>query len=143
MKNETMQMLREAYQHFYNLQQSHHAQYAAHLLYSTDMQRSRLWIVGPDGSHFDVLSSMDVDTANDRLQIMYHIIMGEINFWDLDKWLLHREHRCQGVDGPCPGAGIVRRASTAYADDSKNIVTMCDSCFEWYEAEIKAMWDSL
>lgn len=49
-------------------------------------------------------------------------------------------HFCQGVDGPCSNIGKRRRRNTAYVDDEKNFVIMCDSCFELEQEYWKEMW---
>jgi len=46
---------------------------------------------------------------------------------------------CQGVDGPCENNATWRRQDTAYFDEIKNWVNMCDRCFEVN----KENWDSM
>ncbi len=47
---------------------------------------------------------------------------------------------CQGIDGPCDNEGIKRRQNTAYNDDDKNWVFMCDKCAEYNDQHWDEMW---
>lgn len=50
---------------------------------------------------------------------------------------------CQGVDDPCDGIPAWRRQNTAYCDEIKNWVNMCDSCFAYTEQQWKEQWSDL
>ena len=48
---------------------------------------------------------------------------------------------CQGIDGPCENRGSLRRQNTAYVDDEKNWVILCDEHNKHNEAHWKSMWN--
>lgn len=54
--------------------------------------------------------------------------------------LLGIKQRCQGFDGPCYNEGHKRRQNTAYDDDSRNHVVMCDTCMKYNEEHWDEMW---
>ena len=47
---------------------------------------------------------------------------------------------CQGVDGPCDNKPTRRRQHTAYGDDAKNWVTMCDECATINNRQWAELW---
>jgi hypothetical protein len=50
---------------------------------------------------------------------------------------------CQGVNGPCDNEGKKRRQNTAYNDDERNWVVMCDECKKHNDEHWDDMWREL
>jgi hypothetical protein len=50
---------------------------------------------------------------------------------------------CDGVEGPCHRIGKHRRQNTAYIDDERNLVYLCDQCFELNQAYWDEMWSNV
>ena len=50
---------------------------------------------------------------------------------------------CDGVEGPCHRVGRRRRQNTAYCDDERNWVRMCDQCFQENQKYWEEMWQEI
>jgi hypothetical protein len=48
--------------------------------------------------------------------------------------------QCTGFSHPCENEGKRRRQNTAYADDERNWVVLCDECFAENEEHWHEMW---
>ena len=50
---------------------------------------------------------------------------------------------CYGIDGPCRNRPTWRRQNTAYVDEVKNWVNMCDPCFKYTQEQWADAWSEL
>jgi len=50
---------------------------------------------------------------------------------------------CEGCWGPCFRHGTRKRQNTAYADEKRNWVNMCNDCARDNDERWQEMWDSL
>ena len=48
---------------------------------------------------------------------------------------------CQGIVGPCNNKGVKRRQNTAYVEDERNWVFMCDECAKINDEHWQELWD--